>query len=59
LLRALLIDRASLTADNPDLASHLYNLAHLFMDTGGREEAAPLMREAIGILVRLPRFHGS
>jgi hypothetical protein len=52
------IDRTRLTSDNADLASHLYNLATLLQETGRLEEAEPLMREAIGILVWYRAFAG-
>jgi hypothetical protein len=58
LFRALRIDRTRLTSDNADLASHLYNLATLLQETGRLEEAEPLMREAIGILVWYRAFAG-
>jgi hypothetical protein len=58
LLGALRIDRTRLTSDNADLASHLYNLATLLQETGRLEEAEPLMREAIGILVWYRAFAG-
>jgi hypothetical protein len=56
--RALSIDEKSYGPEHPDVAIDLHNLAVLLQDTNRLEEAEPLMRRQLVILVKFTRETG-
>ena len=56
--RALNIDETSYGCDHPNVARDLNNLARLLQDRDNLEEAEPLMRRHIEILLRFKAVNG-
>jgi len=56
--RALAISEASYGSDHPDVANRLHNLAGVLRDTNRLNEAVPIYRRALAILVQFARATG-